>query len=108
MVKFISMSALFIFSSASVAAQDPTAPLNWQKPAAQKSEKKVAKRPLPKLESIVCSGNVECKAVVSGQIVVVGDRISGYQVRNVESEYVVLSRGGKQLNLQLFALDIKQ
>lgn len=108
MVKFLSTAALLIFSSVSFAAQDPTAPLNWQKPAAPQSEKKVAKRPLPKLESIVCSGDVECKAVVSGQVVVVGDRISGYQVRNVASEYVVLSRGGKQLNLQLFALDIKQ
>ncbi|UUM30904.1 MSHA biogenesis protein MshK [Vibrio japonicus] len=108
MVKFISAAVLLVCSSHSFAAQDPTAPLNWQKPTVPQETKKVVNRPLPKLESIVCSGDVACKAVVSGQVVVAGDSISGYQVKNVESEHVVLSRGGKQLNLKLFALDIKQ
>lgn len=109
MVRTILLLMLLGGSTVSWASQDPTAPLNWQKPRVTLPKaNKVVKHSLPRVQSIICSDSDECKAVVSGRIVMVGDCISGFQVKNIESESVTLSRGGKRWNLELFALDIKQ
>tara|TARA_Y100001956_G_scaffold82830_1_gene106004 strand:+ start:15063 stop:15386 length:324 start_codon:yes stop_codon:yes gene_type:complete len=99
---------LLIGASSGWASQDPTAPLNWKKTEPEKVEKARVVYPLPTLQSIVCRENAECKAILSGKVVDVGQRINGYLVKKIESERVVLSRGGRQWKLELFSLDIKQ
>lgn len=90
------------------AKQDPTAPLGWSAPPTNgiKSVNKVA--PLPKLQSIVCSPSGDCSAILNGQPMVIGERVSGYTVRHIESELVTLARAGKTWKLQLFSLEVKQ
>lgn len=107
MVRILSL-VLLISASSCWAAQDPTAPLNWQKPEPKEVVKKRVVYPLPKLQSIVCSDTTTCRAILSGKAVDAGERINGYLVQKIESERVVLSRGKRQWKLELFSLDIKQ
>ncbi|WP_432715640.1 MSHA biogenesis protein MshK [Vibrio sinaloensis] len=99
------LSVLMIFGVQ--AKQDPTAPLGWQ---AQASSVKKANKapPLPKLQSIVCMTDSPCAAVLNGQSLVMGERVSGYTVRRIEQESVTLSRGDKVWKLSLFSLEVKQ
>ncbi|WP_428775073.1 MSHA biogenesis protein MshK [Vibrio sp.] len=102
-------SSLLLFTIVSVsaiAAQDPTAPLNWQAPKSNKTGS-VSRKPLPNLQSIACESNL-CSAVLQDQVVTVGDKVYGYRVSRIRPETVTLTRGSKQWNLELFTLDIKQ
>ncbi|EGA71786.1 MSHA biogenesis protein MshK [Vibrio sinaloensis DSM 21326] len=99
---------MLTISTVSWASQDPTAPLNWVKPEQTQPTKKRISQPLPKLQSIVCIDALSCKAVINNQVRVAGERVAGYKINKIESERVVLSRGGKQWQLELFSMDIKQ
>nr|WP_217906431.1 MSHA biogenesis protein MshK [Vibrio sp. JPW-9-11-11] len=89
------------------AKQDPTAPLGWE---ASSSSAKATKSvpPLPQLQSIVCLTDTPCGAVLNGQSLLTGERVSGYTVRNIEPQSVTLSRGDKVWKLSLFSLEVKQ
>ena len=100
-------SALFVYSCVVVASQDPTAPLGWQKPDTVEAENKNKLPPLPKLQSIVCTSQVQCRAVLSDKAVLVGDTVNGFKVSQIEAQSVTISRGGKQWKLKIFTQDIK-
>lgn len=108
MVRFLVVTLVMMVAIAVQAKQDPTAPLGWSAPATNdnKSVNKVA--PLPKLQSIVCPQSGDCNAILNGQSMVIGGRVSGYTVRHIEPELVILARGGKTWKLQLFPLEVKQ
>lgn len=95
-------------SAWAVASQDPTAPLNWQPIPQSKQEKKVTQYRVPDLQSIVCQGNKECVAILNGQALAQGERINGFQVKQVNADYVTVARGSKQWKLELFPLEVKQ
>ncbi len=90
------------------AAVDPTAPLNWSKPAEAKAEVKKSSYALPKLQSIVCGMAAECQAILSGKVVSKGQSVSGYRVVKVETDSVTVARANKQWTLSLFSEDVKQ
>jgi len=46
--------------------------------------------------------------VLNNQVALVGETVNGYKVTSIEPELVRLSRAGKQWELELFTLDIKQ
>lgn len=108
MVKVRLIMLLALAPLAAWASQDPTAPLGWEQPKQDTTQTKVVSKPVPSLQSIVCLDEDECRAIVSGKVVLVGESVSGYQVSRIEPEVVTLSRGGKQWKLKLFALDVKQ
>jgi MSHA biogenesis protein MshK len=60
------------------------------------------------LQSIVCRDAGLCRAVLNNQVALVGETVNGYKVTSIEPELVWLSRAGKQWELELFTLDIKQ
>nr|WP_252724454.1 MSHA biogenesis protein MshK [Vibrio hepatarius] len=102
------MSAVFlVYSSLVNSSQDPTAPLGWQKPDSTESRNKKVQQPLPKLQSIVCLNHDKCQAVLSGNVVIVGESVNGFKVSRIEPQMVTLSRGNKQWKLEFFTLDIK-
>lgn len=107
MVRLI-LVALIGYSSVLHASKDPTAPLGWQKPREAKPSSKITEQPVPMLQSIVCREAGQCKAVLSNQVALVGQKVNGYTVSNIEPELVTLSKAGKQWKLELFTLDIKQ
>lgn len=84
-------------------SQDPTAPLGWQAP---KRTQVVTHARLPNLQGIFCDGQA-CTVVLSGQSVGLGGRVNGYVVSAIGDESVVVSRGGRQWRLDLFAENIK-
>ncbi|MCK6262259.1 MSHA biogenesis protein MshK [Vibrio sp. ZSDE26] len=88
--------------------QDPTAPLGWEKPAESKSttQKTVIYR-LPTLKSIACDQTKRCNAVLNNTVVKKGDKLNGYQVRQISDDKVTLVRGSRLWTLELFSLDIK-
>lgn len=106
MVKY-SLIIAFFFSVSAYAEQDPTAPLGWEKPKNVASQKKKITYRLPKIQSIFCSEDKNCSAILSDTSVSKGDSIKGYYVNNIQSDHVTLSRGGKQWKLEMFSLDIK-
>lgn len=108
MVKLLGVLFVTVFSASCWAAQDPTAPLGWEKPKQTQAKKNAVVYRVPTLQSIVCSDNSTCKAILNGKVVATGETVSGYKVTRIESERVTVSRGGKQWNLELFSLDIKQ
>ncbi|WP_343283936.1 MSHA biogenesis protein MshK [Vibrio sp. Of14-4] len=101
------VSALFVYSCVAVASQDPTAPLGWQKPDSIEAKSKKKQQPLPKLQSIVCINQVQCRAVLSDKAVLVGDTVNGFKVSQIEAQSVTISRGGKQWKLKIFTQSIK-
>lgn len=105
MAKFSSMVGIFflILVTQAWAESDPTKPLAWMQPQQQK---KVVTKPLPKLDSIICT--TQCSAVIGGEVVSSGDDIDGYRVRQIESSKVVIARGKQQWTLELYSQDIKQ
>ncbi|MFY2509762.1 MSHA biogenesis protein MshK [Vibrio pectenicida] len=100
-------AVFLIYSSLGNTSQDPTAPLGWQKPETTEFSNKKVQQPLPKLQSIVCLSNDQCQAVLSGNVVLVGELVNGFKVSRIEPQMVTLSRGSKQWKLELFTLDIK-
>ncbi|MGC9460548.1 hypothetical protein [Vibrio genomosp. F10] len=89
-------------------AQDPTAPLGWQKKESSTSTaKKTVVYRLPTLKSIACDHVNRCNAVLNNSVVETGDKLNGYQVRQITDEKVTLVRGSKLWTLELFSLDIK-
>lgn len=102
-------AALMVMSTSAWSAQDPTAPLGWeaQSPSSVKPKQK-ARPPLPSLQAIVCSGEKSCAATLSGKVKLVGETISGYRINHVDSDAVILSRGGQQWKLELFSVEVKQ
>lgn len=103
------LMALLVVSVTNVwASQDPTAPLGWEKPKQVITKPKAVKRPLPSLQSIVCNEQKDCRAILSGTVVLPGESVSGYRVNKIDPEFVTLSRSGKQWKLELFKLDVKQ
>ncbi|EEX34944.1 MULTISPECIES: hypothetical protein [Vibrio] len=107
MVRLLLVTVAF-FSSVVSASQDPTAPLGWQKPREAKPATKIVQQPVPMLQSIVCRDAGHCRAVLNNQVALVGETVNGYKVTSIEPELVRLSRAGKQWELELFTLDIKQ
>lgn len=98
---------LILLSFNSVASQDPTAPLGWQKPK-QNNTTQVKRVSVPILQSIVCEDVTGCRAILNGQVVVAGEQVSGFKVSQIQPEVVTLVGGGKQWNLNLFSLEVKQ
>lgn len=107
MAKFLLVTLLSGLSVSAWASQDPTAPLGWQKPKQSQTAPKVVRYSVPSLQSIVCVDANQCRAILSGKVVVAGESVSGYRVSRIEPEVVTLTRGGKQWKLELFSLDIK-
>ncbi|MGR5236197.1 MSHA biogenesis protein MshK [Vibrio alfacsensis] len=107
--KLIISVVLIITASCSWANQDPTAPLGWQKPAAESKAKPKAKQyRLPTLNSIVCKPSTECIAILNNRIVEQGALLGGYRVASINSEFVTLKRGDRQWKLALFGLNVKK
>ncbi|KKC99976.1 hypothetical protein [Photobacterium halotolerans] len=103
MVKqFLSLLLLVLFSTAPLAASDPTAPLGWQTP----SVKKTVTQRLPSLEGIICPEQDQCSVILNSQVVVPGEVISGYTLKAVDGEAVILQRGSRQWRLALYREDI--
>ncbi|OIQ24844.1 MSHA biogenesis protein MshK [uncultured Vibrio sp.] len=88
--------------------KDPTAPLGWVKSEESKSTapKRVVYK-VPTLKSIACDQLGRCNAVLNDRVVTKGDKMNGYQVRQISDENVILARGSKLWTLELFSLDIK-
>jgi MSHA biogenesis protein MshK len=92
-----------------MAAADPTAPLGWQQPAQQSSKPVKEKRVrLPTVQSIVCSDNSDCHAVLNNRVVSGGDKVSGYRITEITPQGVRVTRAGREWTLSLFSLSIKQ
>lgn len=107
MVRISLALVLSVLSLNTLASQDPTAPLGWQKSTPNKPAV-VKRKPVPKLQSIVCEDTHGCSAIINGQVVLAGEQVSGYKVSQIKPEVVTLVRGGKQWKLNLFSLDVKQ
>ena len=107
LIAMLSLSSLAMASWA-VASQDPTAPLNWQPTEKSTQAKKITQYRVPNLQSIVCQGEKECIAILNGQALAQGERINGFQVKQVRADYVTVARGSKQWKLELFPLEVKQ
>ncbi|GAB6263260.1 MSHA biogenesis protein MshK [Photobacterium sp. R1] len=86
------------------AESDPTAPLGWQAPAAPK---KTVTRRLPELQGIVCPQQEKCSVILDNRVVQPGEQISGYTLKSVQDDAVILQRGGRQWRLALFQEQIK-
>ena len=98
-----------VCSATAFASQDPTAPLGWAKPKVEKTTPKVIRKRVPTLQSIVCDASEEnCRAILNGKVVILGENINGYRVNRIEPEAVTVSRSGKQWKLELFSLEVKQ
>ncbi len=97
--------AVLLYSSLSLAAKDPTAPLNWVAPKDAKAAVKIY--PIPKLQSIVCHSQSTCFAILNNKVANVNDIISGYRVQAITPEGVIVVRGNKTRKLTLFVSDIK-
>ncbi|MGP8308343.1 MSHA biogenesis protein MshK [Vibrio sp. YIC-376] len=110
MVKKLVVSLVVMFGAgASWASQDPTAPLDWQKPVIDVSkEKKVTKYQLPTINSIVCVSNEQCHAVMNNKLVEKGELFNGYRIAGINSEFVTLKRGNRQWDLALFDVNLKK
>ncbi|MBV7262074.1 MSHA biogenesis protein MshK [Photobacterium sp. WH77] len=98
----ISLLLLALFSTATLAESDPTAPLGWQAP----SVKKTATQRLPSLEGIVCPEQDQCSVILNSQVVLPGEAISGYTLKAVDGETVILQRGSRQWRLALYSEEI--
>ena len=107
MAKGLLSILICMFSTVTFAEQDPTAPLGWKKPV-ETVKKKARTYPLPRLQSIVCQESNNCYAILNDKIIARGETLSGYYVKSVEKERVVLSRAGKYWNLTMFNTDIKK
>ncbi|WP_194439093.1 MSHA biogenesis protein MshK [Vibrio fluminensis] len=103
-----SLFLLLAISSVAVASQDPTAPLNWQSSSKSTSVKKVVHARVPNLQSIVCGENEKCFAILDGQTKAKGDKVAGFNIQNINADYVTVSRGNKMWKLELFPLEVKQ
>ncbi len=107
--KLIISLALMVIAGKSWASQDPTAPLDWQKPAVNSSSQPLVKRSrVPILNSIMCKSNTQCTAIMDNQIVEQGQLFKGYRVVSITSEYVTLKRSNRQWKLELFGLNVKK
>lgn len=102
------IAILGLFTSQAWCSQDPTAPLNWAAQAQTDVKPKVVRAALPNLQAIVCTDGQTCAATLAGKAVLVGEKINGYRIKSIESDAVILSRGGQQWTLELFSLDVKQ
>ncbi|MEI8594630.1 MSHA biogenesis protein MshK [Photobacterium sp. Hal280] len=99
---FVLLLSLLV-STAALAESDPTAPLGWQVP----SVKKTATQRLPSLEGIVCPEQDQCSVILNNQVVLPGEAISGYTLKAVDGEAVILQRGSRQWRLALYNEEIK-
>ncbi|MDR9825938.1 MSHA biogenesis protein MshK [Vibrio sp. FNV 38] len=108
MVKQLLWVTLASLSFGCYATQDPTAPLGWAAPAKTTAPTKRTYR-VPKLNSIICKpAQADCTAILNNRVVVKGDTVNGYRVNKITEQHVMLTRAGKQWNLQMFTLDIKE
>ncbi len=97
---------LLCFSlNVSIAAEDPTAPLNWVAPKEAKTAVEADK--VPKLQSIICQSRSTCFAILNNKVANVNDIISGYRVQAITSGGVIVVRGSTTRKLTLFVSDIK-
>lgn len=101
--KYLLLVLGFLMGGSVFAAQDPTAPLGWQAPTQKSRTQKVYK---PVLQSVLCDEYSRCSAIINGRNVSVGQSVSGYRVIKIYPDSVVVSRGGKQSRLALFADNI--
>lgn len=108
MVRVCLLVLMTLWSVSAMSSQDPTAPIGWQASPTVAAKPKVVRKPLPKLQSIVCSDEKSCRAILDGQVVVIGEKVSGYQIKKIEPEVVTVARNGKQWSLTLFSLDVKK
>ncbi|ENM5742309.1 MSHA biogenesis protein MshK [Vibrio metoecus] len=106
MVKHAALLALII-ATHSYANVDPTAPLGWESPT-KTEQKRTPTYPVPALQSIVCAEGNRCYAIIEQTVVAQGDVVNGYHVTAIHPDQVKLTRAGKEWQLALFALDIKQ
>ncbi|WP_375751526.1 MSHA biogenesis protein MshK [Vibrio sp. HN007] len=103
------MATFCLLGNAVYAADDPTAPLDWAQPKVTSKTKVKKKHPLPSVQSIVCEKDKDgCYAIVNSKIVNRGEVINGFKIKNITSEKVDVTRSGKQWELRVFPLDIKQ
>ncbi|ENM5748957.1 MSHA biogenesis protein MshK [Vibrio mimicus] len=105
MVRYGVLLALIIAAN-SYANEDPTAPLGWVNPP--KAELQKPSYPVPTLQSIMCAEGSRCYAIIEQKVVAQGDVVNGYRVAAIHPDKVKLTRAGKEWQLALFALDVKQ
>lgn len=98
----IGVLSLLLFVAYGVSAQeDPTAPLDWTK--GKTTPVKRVYYHVPTLQSIVCEDDSNhCRAIINNTRVKKGDSVNGYQVSSINRDNVVLMRGSKRWNLELF------
>lgn len=106
MVRY-AMFLLLMVTTCGYASEDPTAPLGWEK-SVPKTEIAKPSYPVPTLQSIVCAEGRNCYAIVDQKMVAQGDMIKGYRVTAIHPDQVKLTRAGREWQLALFTLDIKQ
>ncbi|OLQ88891.1 MSHA biogenesis protein MshK [Vibrio ponticus] len=103
-----SLLFLLLISPLTLASQDPTAPLDWQAPVKTAQVKKVVSYRVPNLQSIVCGEREECYAILDGKTKARGEKISGFSVKQINPDFVTVTRGNKQWKLEPFPLEVKQ
>lgn len=100
MVKFI-VFILFISLNLSVHGEslaDPTKPLNFK----VKKERKIYRAALPQLQSIVVK-NGKPQAIINNKLYQQGQWVSGYKVRLIDAEKVLLEYQKKTYKLTLYS-----
>ncbi|WP_423839913.1 MSHA biogenesis protein MshK [Vibrio mytili] len=110
MVKQLIISMFLVVAAGTAwANQDPTAPFDWQAPATDSSATPQVKQyPVPTLNSIICKPNARCIAILNNHIVEQGERVEGYRVARITSDFVTLKRGNRVWELELFGLNVKK
>ncbi len=107
------LGLLFILFSVSINASevseghDPTKPLSWFKSEPVKKKVVRKRQHVPVLQAINCIEQSECYAVLDNKSLQQGDKVSGYTLLSIDANNVLISRSGKQWQLSLFSLDIK-
>ena len=91
--------SLWLMAFCSFASNDPTAPFTLERTAPAKP--KVTRPVLPELQSIVCQQ--DCYAVLSDQLLAVGQQFQGYQITRVTPEQVTVRRGNQHWQLSLLS-----
>lgn len=105
--KTVILMAAAVCSVKAVASQDPTAPLGWLAPSKSVSKKAPKKQKVPVLQSIICKAATPCYAVLDDKLAYVNDVVSGYKVKSITQEKVVVIKGSVTYPLTLFSTDIK-
>ena len=78
---------------------DPTKPLNYKAPTKQKKAR--IKRALPRLQSILFTGDSK-QAIMNDRLYKKGEKVKGYTVVSIEKESVILKYKNKHYTVKLY------